>query len=599
MRRTYPGRAPILGVLVAGAALILTGVAPPKKKEIQPKVDETVADVARIVGADVKVEGVGLVMGLDNTGSDPAPSWQRTKLLDEMRKSGVEHPEKILAWKSCSMVIVRATVPAGVNLSDKFDVEVELPAASATSSLAGGWLVSTQLAQRANTPEGAKDDKVISLAGGAVMPGTFARPDDLKVGRVLGGARVKEDSPYVLSIKEARRSGKTAKLLETVVNSRFHHAEGTDRAGAARAKDNSVLILKVPRTYHHNQDRYFQVIRHLPLVDNPELREKRLEAWGKELLDPKLSGIAAVKLEGLGAGSIPTLKKALGAPEDTVRFFAAEALAYLNDNDGDVARVLAETAKKRPEFRSFALKAMAATDQSASLLRLRSLMSEPEFELRYGAFDALRTLDPTDPFLGKVRVLDPVPEPESADDGMAMQIEGRSWRKPKPKREEPFALYVVDCDGPPMLHVSRNMRCEVVAFGKSQKLLTPVVLGAGGPLLLNASDGDEKVQISKISAKTLDDRARVDSPLDLPEVVRQMANLGASYPEIVAVLATASNQKNLPGPFVVDAVPLANKAYDDAQRVSEIAKADAALKKTGGETSRPSLRDRFKARLGR
>jgi len=599
MRRTIPGRAPILGVLVAGVALALGGAAPPKKKEIPPKVDETIDNVARIIGSDVPVEGVGLVMGLDNTGSDPAPSWQRTKLLDEMRKSGVEHPEKILAWKSCSMVIVRATVPAGVNLSDKFDVEVELPPASSTSSLAGGWLVSTQLAQRAMTRDGEKDDKVIAHAGGPVMPGTFARPDDPKVGRVLGGGRVKEDSPYVLSIKEARRSGKTSKLLETQVNSRFHHAEGTDRAGAARAKDDSVLILRVPRTYHHNQDRYFQVIRHLSLIDNPALREQRLEAWGKELLDPKLTGVAALKLEGLGPGAAPTLKKALGSPEDNVRFFAAEALAYLNDNDGDVARVLAETAKKRPEVRSFALKAMAATDQSASLLKLRALMSEPEFELRYGAFDALRTLDPTDPFLGKVRVLDPVSEPEAADDGMALQIEGRSWKKARPRREEPFDLYVVDCEGPPMVHVSRNMRCEVVAFGKSQKLLTPVVLGAGGPLLLNASDGDDRVQISKITSKTLDGRTRVDSPLDLPEVVRQMAALGASYPEIVAVLATAAAQKNLPGPFVVDAVPLPNKAYDEAQRVAEIAKKDAALKKTGGDSSRTSLRDRLKARMGR
>ena len=32
-------------------------------------------------------------------------------------------------------------------------------------------------------------------------------------------------------------------------------------------------------------------------------------------------------------------------------------------------------AKKKPEFRSFALKAMAAMDQSASLLKLRALMS--------------------------------------------------------------------------------------------------------------------------------------------------------------------------------------------------------------------------------
>ncbi len=597
MRRTNPGRAPILGALVAGAALILTG-AGKKKPEIPPKVDETVADVANIVGADVKVEGVGLVMGLDNTGSDPAPSWQRTKLLDEMRKSGVEHPEKILASPSCAMVIVRAIVPAGVTMEDKFDVEVELPQASSTTSLAGGWLVSTQLAQRALTREGEKDDKVIAAAVGPIMIGGAAKADDPKVGRILGGGRTKEDSLYVLSIKEARRSGKTSQLIENVVKQRFHQVEGVDRKSVATSKTDAYLSLKVPRIYHHNQDRYHQVIRLLPIVDNPDLRQRRLDQWGKELLDPKAAGMAALKLEGLGPGASVVLKQALGSPDETVRFFAAESLAYLNDNDGDVAKVLAETAKKKPDFRSFALKAMAATDQSASMIKLRALMAEPEFELRYGAFDALRTLDPTDPFLGKVRVIDEAPAVESVDD-MALQIEGRARRKPARKPEEPFALYVVDSEGPPMIHISRNMRAEIVVFGKEQKLLTPVVLGAGGPLLLNASDGDKMVQVSKITAKTLDSGSRVNSPLDIPEVVRRMANLGSSYPEIVAVLAAASSQKNLPGPFVVDAVPLPSKAYDEAQHLADKSKKDDALKKTSGDDGRRGFRQRLKGLMGR
>ena len=233
-------------------------------------------------------------------------------------------------------------------------------------------------------------------------------------------------------------------------------------------------------------------------------------------------------------------------------------MAYLND--GDSAATLAEMAKKKPEFRSFAFKAMAAMDQSASLLKLRAMMSEPEFELRYGAFDALRTLDPTDPFLGKVRVLDDLPEPDP-DDDMAFQITGQSKRKPKPRPDDPFTLYIVDCEGPPMVHVSRNLRCEIVVFGKNQKLLTPIVLGAGGPLLLNASDGDDKVQICKITSKTLDaPLTKVNCPLDVSEVVHSMANLNSSYPDVVGVLAAASNQKNLPGPFVIDAIPAPNKA---------------------------------------
>ena len=600
MRRTIPGRTRWIGALVAGATLVGTGAGTPKKKEpAPPKVEETIGDVAAIIGTDFKVEGVGLVIGLDNTGSDPAPSWQRTKLLDEMRKSGIPHPEKLLQSKQYSMVTVRATVPAGLTKADHFDVDIELATGSATTDLAGGFLIETKLAQRAKTKEGDKDDKVIAAAYGPVMIGNKVKPNEPKVGRVLGGGRAKEESPYILSIKEARRSGKTSKLLETVICNRFHQAEGTDQKGMAEAKTDSLLQLKVPKLYHHNQDRYHSIIKLLPLVDNPSLREQRTERWGRELLDPKKAGLAALRLEGLGTGSIPTLRSALGSPDETVRFFAAESLAYLNDPEGNNAKVLAEVAKNKPEFRAFALKAMAATDQSASLLKLRALMAEPEFELRYGAFDALRTLDPSDPFLGRAQVLDDLPAPEK-DDDMALQITSTLSTKKPVRREEPFALYVVDCEGPPMTHVTANIRCEVVVFGKSQKILTPVVLGAGGPLLLNASDGDDSVQISKITEKILDSpRLKVISPLEVAEVVRKLANIGASYPDVVRVLAAANTQKNLPGPFVVDAVPPANKAYDEAQLAGAVIKKDDGLKKTSNGGGRSTLVERFQHMIKR
>ena len=599
MRRTSPSRASVLGGLAACAALVLTGAggSTKKAKEIPPKVDETISDVATIFGTDVKVEGVGLVIGLDGTGSEPAPSWQQKKLVDEMQKAGVEHPERFLKNPSVSLVIVRALIPAGISSKDKFDVEVELPQASATSSLAGGFLMSTRLAQRAMTKEGEKDDKVIATALGPILTGSTDKPTDSKIGRVLGGGKAFEDAPYLLSIKEVRRSGKTSQLLENVVKQRFHETVNGSNEGMAKAKTDSALVLRVPKTYHHNQDRYHLIINYLHLVDNPSLREQRMQEWGKDLLDPKKAGVAALKLEGLGPVAVPTLKQALGSTDETVRFFAAESLAYLND--GDSAAILAEVARKKPEFRSFALKAMAAMDQSASLLKLRSLMSEPEFELRYGAFDALRTLDPNDPFLGRARVLDAPPEPDKEDE-MALQITGQPRPKPKPRPEDPFSLYIVDCDGPPMVHVTRHQRCEIVIFGKNQKMLTPIVLGSGGPMLLNASDGDDKVQISKITTKTLDSpETRLNSSLEVAEVVRQMANLGASYPEVAMVLGAASLQKNLPGPFVVDALPASNKAYDQAQLAGAPPKKDDAINKTSAETKRPSIRQRIGSVFGR
>ena len=91
----------------------------------------------------------------------------------------------------------------------------------------------------------------------------------------------------------------------------------------------------------------------------------------------------------------------------------------------------------------------------------------------------------------------------------------------------------------------------------------------------------------------------MNCPLDIGEVIRQMATLKASYPDIVAILMNASNQKNLPGPMVVDAVPLPNKAYDEAQLLGIAGKQDDSVKKTAVEDKKSSLLDRVRNRFKR
>jgi hypothetical protein len=425
------------------------------------------------------------------------------------------------------------------------------------------------------------------------MIGTPARPNDPKTGRVLGGGRVKKDYPYTLVIRENRESFRTAKMLENVINERFHQTEDGHQKGVATGKSNSYLVLRVPALYHQNQERYFRIVQLLPMVDGPELRARRLAAWSKELLDPKTGGLAALKLEGLGSGSIEALQAGLKSPHAQVRFFSAEALAYLNDVSG--VDVLGETVAHQPEFRAYALAALAAMDQAASHMKLRKLMDEPDLEVRYGAFNALRTLDPHDPFLGQVRVLsDPNRDDEEDEpaDSMALAIANAARRRRRV--EDPFSLYIVDCEGPPLVHVSRTRRAEIVLFGRQQKLLPPIVLGTGA-ILLNAGENDDRIEMSKIVASRFGDSdTKLTTSLELAEVIRQAANLGSSYPEIVSILETAHRQRNLPGQLVVDAVPSASPVYLEAILGHDTsAKRDDAVKRAAAETSRPRWRRLF------
>ncbi len=594
MRRFYPGRTRTLRAFLVLCAIPFlvapfgAGPIPTKKKKEPPppKAQETVGDLAFVVSrGEMKVEGVGLVMGLDNTGADPPQSWWRKQLVDEMSKANVEHPDRLLANPRVSMVLVTLTIPIGVSPTDRLDVQVEVPPACGTKSLAGGYLLMTRLREvliAGNTPKGGQD---LALAQGPIMIGTPARPNDPKVGRILGGGRVKKDNPFTLAIKNNRKSFRTAKLLEDVVNERFHQTENGHQKGAANAKTDSYLELKVPNIYHQNQDHFFRVVQHLPVLESPELQARRLTAWSQEVLNPKTAGVAAMKLEGMGSPAVEALQAGLKSDNSQVRFFAAEALAYLGETAG--VEILGESVVKNSDFRVYALSALASLDQPSAHLKLRKLMDEPDVAVRYGAFNALRVLDATDPFLGRVRVLDqPSPEEdEESPDRLAMAIITASNHLER-RAEDPFLLYVIDSEGPPLVHVSRSRRSEIVIFGRQQKLLPPVVLGTG-PFLLNASDHDEAIEVSKIVASRSEDAdSKISTSLELADVLRRTANLGASYPDLVTILESAFRQGNLSGQLVVDAVPASSRLYLEAVLGKDTtAKRDDALVRSSHQTS--------------
>ena len=453
-----------------------------KKWKAKPKVDETISDLAYVVrSTEVPVEGVGLVVNLEGTGYDPPPLTYRRRLLEDMRKAGIDRPDKFLATGNTAMVIVRTRIPNGIGPKDNLDVELTPPPGSTLTSMAGGWLINTRLYEVGVNHSGLDHQgKYFAWAGGPVMTGTATKPNDLKSGRVLAGGHVRKEMPYLLVIKPGHQSGWVSARIEAIIRERFHQRRGVNLAGVATAKTDKHLEISVPRLYHQNPTRFFEIIKVLPTNDSEALCAERLERWGKELVDVKTAGTAALKLEGMGKNAAATLKTGLTSPDPQVRFFAAEALAYLNDEAG--IKVLANTAAELPLLRPFALVALASMDHPAAILRLRDLMDNPDPKVRYGAFDVLRKQDPNDGFLGRVTLFDePTPKLEEGDEAMAASIVAATRRR-RSRTADPFALYMVDSEGPPLIHVSRTRRSEIVFFGTKQQLQTPLVLGRFGQL---------------------------------------------------------------------------------------------------------------------
>ncbi len=568
--------------------------------------DQIVGDIAKPVGlSGIRVQGVGLVTNLAGTGSDPKPSIYREKLKQEIQRVPGIDAEGILGdpYKRHSLVIVRANISAGMTPEDELNVEVLLPPGSETTSLDGGVLLETRLYEVAFGSEGQLDGKEWVRAYGPVITGTGDEPEVLKTGKVLGGGRIRKPLPYAIVVGEKHRSRFVAETLQEKINYRFQYREGGYKRDAATAKTTGTLVLNVPKNYHHNQRRYLQVITQLQLQETPALVEQRLEAWGEELLQPKTAGAAAVKLEGVGSTAIPVLLSGLESPHPQVRFFAAEALAYLDDPAG--SQELKQAALEFPEFRSLALAGLAAMYHPAGRLRLRELMAEADPELRYGAFNAIRITDPGDPYLGRVPVLGLVEERRRADDPFALEIGAvESGRKIQPIPEDPFELYVVPASGPSLIHVSRTHRREIVLFGEDHELLPPVVLGGIGPILLNASVEDDQIEVTRIDLGSSEQV--IMSSTDLVEVIRSIAALGGTYPQVISILQGADKQANLTAMLQTDAIPNDVEAYDRAQMIGDDVTRDDDLElaeyqeesESQGRFPRLNLFKRFRNRFG-
>jgi hypothetical protein len=235
-----------------------------------------------------------------------------------------------------------------------------------------------------------------------------------------------------------------------------------------------------------------------------------------------------MRLEAIGGDEAKNvLRQGIAANDPEVRFYAAEALAYLDETAA--VEVLAESARSQPAFRVNALAALSAMDDVMAYDSLRSLLEVRSAETRYGAFRALWAMNEHDPFL--------------RDEYLGNQ----------------FHYHVLDLPGPEMIHVTRSHRPEVVLFGKEQHFRLPLVLDAGKRIMVKGMSGD-KITVSRFAANEEPEQREVSTRVD--DVVRAIVALGGTYPDVVQALQQARADGALVSRFEVDALPEPGRRFD-------------------------------------
>jgi hypothetical protein len=510
------------------------------ESELQRYDVATVGDRAVVATVEpVRLGGVGLVEGLEGTGGDCPHDSYRTMLSDRLRKEGEQNVNQLLNSPETAMVIVEALFPPGARKGDRVDVEVKLPPGSRATSLRGGvlrkcYLYNYDFARNLRPDYQGPNNQFIGhkhvIAEGAVLVGD-GEESSVKQGRIWQGGRCLNDNPLVLAMKPDSQQGRFTALISDRINASFQAGQrgGLD-PHLAHTGNNTAVDLRVPPQYRYSMDRYLRVVSVIPLSESADAtprqgedRRSYRQKLGDDLLEPSRTITAALRLEALGPKSIPALKKGLKSPHALVRFSSAEALAYLGSAAG--CEELGQTISTTPMLRSLALAALASLDEAGSLLTLKDLvLGDLDDEARFGAFRALHTLNERDPV-----------------------VRGEKFN-------DSFWLHRVAPKSRPLVHVSTMRRAEIVLFGQTPALKPPFSILAG-EFAVTATEHSTMAAISRVPLHGRP--ARKSCSLELEDVIRSMADLGAAYPEVVALIQQASTCDSLSCRVRVDALPQA------------------------------------------
>jgi hypothetical protein len=540
----------------------------------------------------IPVHGVGLVYKLPGTGSSPPADQWRAALEHTIRKNK-GNPRELLddPSRSTSLVLVSAIIPPGARTGDKLDVSVALPPGSKTTSLKGGVLYACDLqnmelaasAREALQQSGIPVGKVPLASGGTILPGhrlavaegplvagydgpapaaadgddpAKANPDGPRAARVWGGARCLLDRPYYFLLNDNAPQPRLAMVIAERLNAAFHApGDRLNKLADAKVQGKPLVVTMVPPAYRLNHGRFLLVARQVPLnpvpPDGPY--RKQLE---NELLRPETALVAALKLEALGSDSRQPLRVGLQSDSLWVRFAAAEALAYLGHADG--ARDLAELAEKHPALRPQCLTALASLDDAVCLDQLADLMKQPDPQLRYGAFVALRSADENHEAIRGARV------------------------------NESYWLHQVAADSDPLVVVGTDRRSEIILFGTVLPLRGPFSFPLGRDFTVSARPGEPQVTVTRIATKNGEPTAVERHCLaDVGAVLRTLGELGGGYTEAVEFVRRAEQAEAVAATVQYDAAPRGLTV----QKLAQIARADPSLERADLEVARAGRTD--------
>ncbi len=498
-----------------------------------PKPPDLIRDASIVQGMNtIQVDGVAAINGLAGTGAAAIPSVYRDQLLEEMRRHEVQDPNHFLELNETALVRVRAYVPPGARRGDPVDLKISSPPRTEVTDLHGGWMLESRLRHQQVLQSSVRQSEVMIVGTGPVLTRADHDPATDAAyrieGRVLGGGRIQISRKLGLILRPEFQHVKMASAITDAINRRFYFFDGTTRRGIAKAIEDDYIEIEVHPRYRDNIGRMMAVVRAMGVAPESSATQTRLVNLGKRLSEPATSSDAALQLEGLGDSAIPTLLQGIKSSNPELRFYAAEALAYLDRPEA--IEPLIESAVQTSAFRHPALLALQGMEQQLAIEGLARMMNESSLETRYGAFCSIRRR----------------PDGRQHLNG---RVVGTTFR-----------MYEVAPDGPAAVIVSLREKPEIVLMGRPQALkIGSFLMGPSGLILKNDSEKPGYLRISRFQAGQ-EDRLLI-VPSSLAMVVEGIAEVGGGYGDVVAVLREAKKKGFLVDQLAIDPLPQSMRTY--------------------------------------
>ncbi|ELP34314.1 HEAT repeat domain-containing protein [Rhodopirellula baltica] len=479
----------------------------------------------------VRVNGVAIVNALPDTGGPALPSTFRDMLLEEMKRKEIPNPNDFLELNTTALVQVLGTIPPGSRRGDTIDLEILTPTKTEATDLHGGWLLDTRLRHQKVLDSAVRSSDVLAVGTGPVLTrGDHEGEADgaLRVqGTVLSGGVVQNDRKLGLVLRPDFQHVKMSAAIAQAINHRFYFFDGSTRRGIAEPIEDDFIQLDVHPRYRNSVSRLMAVIRAIGVAPESSNTQVRLTELGERMKLPAKAADAALQLEGLGEPAIPTLLDAVQSSNPELRFYAAEALAYL-DREEAVDPLIAAI-RAEPAFRAPALKALEDMQHHNVVEGLQRLMDSPSLETRYGGFSTLR----------------------NREDGR-QKLAGQNLRGT-------YRLYQVASTAKPAVVVSLRRNPEIVLFGDVQPLqIETFFLGPSGIMIRSVPETGQ-LRISRFQAGKDDAFAEVDNTL--AGMLEGLTEVGGGYGDAVALLRMAKTQGILPDQLAFDPLPKNLRTY--------------------------------------